>query len=197
MEIRSVVFHRAAYDPKDFPQDKRPQFAIIGRSNVGKSSLINTILNRKGIARVSQTPGKTQAIQFYLINDKFYIVDLPGYGYAKVSKQTSASWGALARSYFESAEDLKLTFLLLDARRVPSDHDLDMRDWMDEANVAWQAVLTKVDKLSNNEVASSIRAIGETLGRETQAFIRFSKVTREGVDRLWRPIDAELQKTHT
>ena len=107
MDIRSVEFYRAAYKPADFPNDKRPQFAIVGRSNVGKSALINAVLKRKAIARVSQTPGKTQAVHFYLVNERFHIVDLPGYGYAKVSKDVKRSWGELVRSYLDSAESLR------------------------------------------------------------------------------------------
>src|SRR5436853_6809258 len=102
---------------------------MVGRSNVGKSSVINAVLNRKAIARVSRTPGKTQAVQFYLINEKFYIVDLPGYGYAKVPKAMMAAWGGLVRSYLESAEALQLIFVLLDPRREPSEQDLQMLAW--------------------------------------------------------------------
>jgi ribosome biogenesis GTP-binding protein YsxC/EngB len=133
LDIRTAVFHRAAYKPADFPRDGRPQFAVVGRSNVGKSSFINTLLGRKSLARVSQTPGKTQAIQFYLINDRFYLVDLPGYGYAKVPRAVVATWGDLIRAYFEQANTLKLVFLLVDARREPTDEDVMMREWMEAA----------------------------------------------------------------
>jgi GTP-binding protein len=108
LEIKSVSFHRAAYQPGDFPRDQRPQFAMVGRSNVGKSSLLNAVVNRKGVARVSQTPGKTQAVHFYLVNDRFYIVDLPGYGYAKVPKSIKSSWAALVRGYLEEADALRI-----------------------------------------------------------------------------------------
>ncbi len=189
MEIRSVELHRAAYKPEDFPGDDRSQFAIVGRSNVGKSSLINTVLNRKGVARTSQTPGKTQAIHFYLINEKIYIVDLPGYGYAKVPRDMARSWGALAKQYFESSMTLKVVFLLLDVRRIPTEDDLMMRDWMNGAGVPWVAVLTKVDKFSGNQLAKARKEIAATLQIESKLLINFSKVTRAGLADLWRVIE--------
>jgi len=192
LEIQTVVLYRAAYKPEDFPNDGRAQFAFVGRSNVGKSSLINSVVRRKGLARTSQTPGKTQAIYFYLVNERFYLVDLPGYGYAKVSKSISATWGALIRDYLESAESLRLIFLLLDSRRQPSAQDLTMRDWMEGAEVPWQPILTKVDKLSNNELAGNRRMIGTAI--ETRLpVISFSKVTRAGVDEIWKQIFSGLE----
>src|SRR5688500_17069512 len=150
---------------------------MVGRSNVGKSSLINAVLNRKGVARVSQTPGKTQAVQFYLINEKFYLVDLPGYGYAKVPKSMSRSWGDLVRGYLESAEELKVIFLLLDARRAPGEHDLQMHGWaraLDE--VAEKVVLTKADNLSNNQLITSRRDIARDLEMDEADLIPASAV---------------------
>ena len=188
MEIQSVVLNRAAYKPEDFPRDGKPQFAIVGRSNVGKSSLINTILRRKDIARVSQTPGKTQAIYFYLINGRFYLVDLPGYGYAKVFKSTAAEWGRLVREYLERADSLRTIFLLLDCRRVPAEEDLMMVDWMQESDRAWKAILTKVDKLSGNQRASSRKDIARALGVDSSYLQAFSKMTGEGVQEIWREI---------
>ncbi|HVT42789.1 MAG TPA: ribosome biogenesis GTP-binding protein YihA/YsxC [Thermoanaerobaculia bacterium] len=194
MEIQSVHFYRAAYEPEHFPRDQRPQFAIVGRSNVGKSSFINSILRRRGLARVSQTPGKTQAVQFYLLNDKVYLVDLPGYGYAKVPRAITASWGTLVRSYLESSSGaIRLLFLLVDGRRIPSEHDLSMRDWMIEAGIRWKVVLTKVDKLSGNELARSRRAIAGKLDVAAADLIDFSSVTRQGTERIWREIDERLR----
>lgn len=185
MDIRTAVFHRAAYKPADFPRDGRPQFAVVGRSNVGKSSFINTLLGRRSLARVSQTPGKTQAIQFYLINDRFYLVDLPGYGYAKVPRAVVATWGDLIRAYFEQANSLKLVFLLVDARREPTDEDVMMREWMEAAERPWRLVITKVDKLSNNQRARSRQIIAEAMEPEA-APIEFSKITRQGLDEVRR-----------
>ena len=166
---------------------------MVGRSNVGKSSLINAVLNRRGVARVSQTPGKTQAVQFYLINEKFYLVDLPGYGYAKVPKSMSRSWGELVRGYLENAEHLKLIFLLLDSRRTPGDQDLQMHEWaraLDEVDE--RVVLTKSDKLSNNELATSRRAIAKELEVGEGDLIPASAVTKKGIDLIRREIHARL-----
>lgn len=160
---------------------------------MGKSSLINSMFNRKDMARVSQTPGKTQAIQFYLVNEQFYIVDLPGYGYAKVPRAMAASWGELTREYFETSPHLRLLFLLLDARRIPSDEDLQMYDWSTAADVETRTVMTKVDKLSNNERSNGKRKILEALGTSEEP-IPFSKMTREGVDRLWREVEESLRQ---
>ena len=156
---------------------------------MGKSSLINTILNRKKVARVSQTPGKTQAIQFYLVNDRVYIVDLPGYGYAKVPKEIARSWGDLSRSYFETAEDLRKVFLLIDIRREPGDEDRMMCRWLGDLGIEWTVVLTKSDKVSNNEAANAKRRIAKALSMENPKFILFSTVDRTGVSEMWREVD--------
>lgn len=166
---------------------------MVGRSNVGKSSLINAVLNRKGIARVSQTPGKTQAIQFYLINEKFYLVDLPGYGYAKVPKSVVSTWGELMRSYLENAADLKTIFLLLDIRREPGEHDLDMHAWARALDgVAEKIVLTKSDKLSNNQIAQQRSAIAKQLQMDDEDLITASVVSKKGIDQIRREMIARL-----
>jgi len=160
---------------------------MAGRSNVGKSSLINAVLGRKGIARVSQTPGKTQAIQFYLVNEKFYLVDLPGYGYAKVPKSVSRSWGELVRGYLENAEDLRMIFLLMDVRRTPGEQDLQMHQWArDLDGVDERVVLTKSDKLSNNELITSRRNIAKDLQLEDAQLIAASIVSKKGIDQIRR-----------
>ena len=193
MIIRSASFHRAAYSSADFPRDDRPQFAVVGRSNVGKSSLINTLFKQK-IARVSQTPGKTQALHFYLVNERFYLVDLPGYGYAKVPRTISGAWGELIREWLETAEQLRLLVLLLDARRVPSEDDIEMLHWALDAGVPTQIVITKTDKLSNNQKANAKRTILGALEVDVDEPILFSSVTREGVDRLWKVVDAAVNQ---
>ncbi|HLJ74548.1 MAG TPA: ribosome biogenesis GTP-binding protein YihA/YsxC [Thermoanaerobaculia bacterium] len=192
MEIRSVEFYRAAYSPADFPADKRPQFAMVGRSNVGKSSLINAVLKRKGIARVSQTPGKTQAIHFYLVNEKFHLVDLPGYGYAKVPKSMTASWRSLVNSYLENAEALKVMFLLLDARRTPADQDAQMHAWTRDAGIDERILLTKSDKLSNNELQKQKNEIATRLGVDQNSMIPCSVVTKKGIEDVRRTIASRI-----
>jgi GTP-binding protein len=192
LEIRSVEFYRAAYKAEDFPRDKRPQFAMIGRSNVGKSSLINAVLNRKAVARVSQTPGKTQAIHFYLVNEKFHIVDLPGYGYAKVPKTMMRSWGELVRGYLESSDALRLIFLLIDSRRVPGEHDLQMHRWTREASIDERVVMTKSDKLSGVQLARSRAGIAGDLEIAADAIIPFSAVTKKGAHEVRREIASRL-----
>jgi len=192
LDIKSVEFHRAAYHAGDFPRDQRPQIAMVGRSNVGKSSLIHAVLNRKSIARVSQTPGKTQAVQFYLVNERFYLVDLPGYGYAKVPQSVKRTWGELVQSYIESSDALRLIFLLLDARRTPSDHDLQIRDWSNSQGVDQRILLTKADKLSNNTLAQSRGVIAKELAIDPQMLIPVSAVTRKGIEEVRREIASRL-----
>jgi GTP-binding protein len=192
LDIKTVSYHRAAYEPEDFPRDKRPQFAVVGRSNVGKSSLINAVVNRKKVARVSQTPGKTQAVQFYLVNERFYLVDLPGYGYAKVSKTMMKSWGELVRGYLDSSEELRLMFLLLDARRTPGEQDLQMHDWTRGAGFDERIVLTKSDKLSNQQLIKSKTDIARDLSIETSQLIAASAVTKKGIDEIRREMFARL-----
>ncbi len=165
---------------------------MVGRSNVGKSSLINAVLKRKAVARVSQTPGKTQAIHFYLVNDRFHIVDLPGYGYAKVPKSMLGEWRALINSYLEESEALRLMFLLLDVRREPGDHDLQMHGWTQEAAVEERIVLTKADKLSNNELAKQKSVIGKSMEITSDLMIACSVVSKQGIEQVRKEIVSRI-----
>lgn len=165
---------------------------MVGRSNVGKSSLINAVLKRKGIARVSQTPGKTQAIHFYLVNEKFHLVDLPGYGYAKVPKSMTASWRSLVNSYLENAEALKVMFLLLDARRTPADQDAQIHVWTRDAGIDERILLTKSDKLSNNELQKQKNEIAARLGVDQNSMIPCSVVTKKGIEDVRRTIASHI-----
>lgn len=166
---------------------------MVGRSNVGKSTLINSVLKRRSLARTSQTPGKTRAIYFYLVNERFYLVDLPGYGYAKVSKKEREDWRRLILGYLESDAPIELFFLLMDARREPSELDLIMRDWLIESNIDWRPVLTKVDKLSNNGMNKQKSIIAKGLGCERGDLILFSGVNKTGTDELRAQIGQSLQ----
>lgn len=165
---------------------------MVGRSNVGKSSLINAVLKRKGVARVSQTPGKTQAVHFYLINEKFYIVDLPGYGYAKVPKSVLATWGKLVRGYLEASETLRLIFLLMDVRRTPGEHDRQMHEWASSIDIDERVVLTKADKLSNQQLVAARRDIASELNVDPAILIAASAVTKKGIEDIRREIIARL-----
>lgn len=180
------------YQPGDLPRDQRPQFAFAGRSNVGKSSLINAVLKRKAIARVSQTPGKTQAVQFYLVNDRFYLVDLPGYGYAKVPQSVKRTWGALVHGYIEASDALRLIFLLFDVRRIPSDEDLKMLAWSQAAGIEARILLTKSDKLSNNGIVKQKEAIAAALNVDPDFLIATSAETNRGIEEARREIASRL-----
>jgi GTP-binding protein len=180
------------YQPGDFPRDQRPQFAMVGRSNVGKSSLINAVLNRKSVARVSRTPGKTQAVQFYLVNEKFYIVDLPGYGYAKVPRSVWRTWGDLIRSYLQESDTLQRIFLLLDIRRDPSEDDLHVHQWVRELGREDRIVLTKIDKLSKSQLMKRRTSIAEEMNIDPEEMIPFSAVTRQGVEQIRREMASRL-----
>ncbi len=166
---------------------------MVGRSNVGKSTLINAVLKRRNLARTSQTPGKTRAIQFYLVNERFYLVDLPGYGFAKVSKSEREEWRKLILGYLESESPIDLFFLLLDARREPNELDLMMRDWLVESSVNWNPVLTKTDKLSRNEMNKQKLIIARQLGCNQSDLILFSGVNKTGTDELRTQIGKSLK----
>ena|SRR5581483_5304160 len=165
---------------------------MVGRSNVGKSSLINAVLKRKAIARVSQTPGKTQGIHFYLVNETFHIVDLPGYGYARVPKATSAAWRALINEYLEGAGALKLMFLLLDVRRTPGDHDRQMHAWTRAAGIDERILLTKSDKVSNHQLTKQKAEIANEIGVDAALMIACSAVTKKGIEEVRREIASRL-----
>src|SRR5438067_970071 len=133
--------------PDDFPKDQRPEIAFCGRSNIGKSSLLNTLTNVRGLARTSSSPGRTQTINFFIINEHMYFVDLPGYGYAKVSKAVKQGWGPMIEEYFRCSEQLRLALILVDSRIPPTDSDVMMKQWLDHRGIPNKVVLTKSDKL--------------------------------------------------
>ncbi len=189
MRITSAEYLKSVLKQDDLPKDNRPELAFVGRSNVGKSSLLNTLLRRKGLAKTSSTPGKTQTINFFEINKQFYFVDLPGYGYAKVPKATKDAWNRYMRDYLFNREPLKMAAVLLDARHTPTANDAEMIDMLAEAEVTTLLVATKIDKLSRNQCVKQLQIIKSNLGLEADEYVLpFSSVTGEGVQPMWEII---------
>ena len=173
-----------------YPEDNKPEFLLVGRSNVGKSSFINTVLNRKNIARTSATPGKTQTLNFYIVNDKFYLVDVPGYGYAAVNRDTQKKFGMMIEEYLINRKDLKRVFLLIDYRHKPSEDDELMFNFMKYYNLDVTIVATKYDKVKMSERAKNEKAIQETfkLG-ENDDIVYFSSVSKKGKEEIQNIIE--------
>jgi GTP-binding protein len=190
MKTASAKFIIAATAPDLFPRDHRPEIAFLGRSNVGKSSLINSLLGVKGLARTSSTPGRTQSINFFLINEKFYFVDLPGYGYARASQTKRQEWGKLIERYLAQRHHLMLSILIVDARHEPSPLDLQMKSWLQYNGHPYLVVSTKIDKLSVNERRKSWHRTKKIL--DTKLIIPYSAVTREGASQVWDEIRASI-----
>lgn len=188
MKITSAKFVAAANTPQSFPKGHWPEVAFIGRSNVGKSSLLNSLLGVKGLARTSSTPGRTQTINFFRINEQFHFVDLPGYGYAKVSKRDRALWGQLIENYLAQRKQLVLSILIVDARHEPSPLDLQMKSWLQYFGLNYLIASTKIDKLSTNEQHRSLQRAKTTF--ETERVIPYSSITKEGVRKLWEVIES-------
>lgn len=190
MKISSAEFVKSAFEQSHWVDDGLPEISFLGRSNVGKSSLINSLLQRKGLARTSNTPGRTQSINFFLINESFYFVDLPGYGYAKVSKTMRSDWGVMAEEYLSEREELKLSIQLVDARHKPTALDLQLHEWLVYNEKNHIIVATKADKLSNNKLIKSLQEIEKNLSGSR--IIAFSAVSGKGKDEVWRVIQGNL-----
>ncbi|GKU25634.1 ribosome biogenesis GTP-binding protein YihA/YsxC [Clostridium folliculivorans] len=185
MKIKTSEFITSAVRREQYPTDERIEVAFVGRSNVGKSSIINSITNRRGLAKVSQTPGKTRLINFFLINDDFYLVDLPGYGYAKVSKKEKATWGQIIETYLNSRLQLKRVVLLVDCRHKPTGDDIMMYDWIKHYGYDVIVIATKSDKLSNNDLKKSEKVIRDTLKlKADEKLYYFSSLNKKGRDEL-------------
>lgn len=163
MIIKNAQHEITAVSRSQYPNGNLPEIAFVGRSNVGKSSIINCLLGRKNLARVGSTPGKTREIQFYNVDDSFYLVDLPGYGYASVSKQKKSSWGNIVEEYLSSREQLQLIIMLVDVRHKPSDDDKIMYDWLKNKNIPFVIVATKIDKIPRTQISGKIDDISRTL----------------------------------
>ena len=187
MKITSAEFVKSAFAEEHWTTDGLPEVAFLGRSNVGKSSLLNSLLQRKGLARTSNTPGRTQSLNYFLINKQFYFVDLPGYGYARVSKAMRSSWGKMAEDYLAKREQLVLCIQLIDSRHEPTEQDRQLFEWLRHYGKTQLIVATKSDKLSSNELRKSIEKIGNILpGVST---VSYSAVTGRGREEVWRAID--------
>jgi len=193
MKISSAEFITSATRPGNYPPNELPEIAFAGRSNVGKSSLINVLVNRKSLVRTSSTPGRTQLINFFDINNQFSLVDLPGYGYAKVPLAVKKAWGPMIRTYLELRESLHGVIFIFDIRRVPREEDIRMLDWLEEFGVPTIPVITKVDKIKRSQLEKQIKPIVAETGLPRDAFSLFSATTRQGSDEIWERIEAALE----
>ena len=190
MIIKNVSLDIVCGITSKLPQTGRPEVAFAGKSNVGKSSLINGLLNRKALARTSSQPGKTQTINFYNVNESIYLVDLPGYGYAKVAQSEKEKWGKMIENYLHTSKDLKAVFLLIDIRHEPSANDKMMYDWIVHSGYEPIIIATKLDKLKRSQVQKSIKMIKEGLKlRPGSSIFLFSAETKQGRDEIWAKID--------
>ena len=192
-----VSFVKSAFNESHYPPADRPEIAFAGRSNVGKSSLINVLVNRKRMARTSSTPGRTQAINFFEIGGKMmYLVDLPGYGFARVPIKVKKSWGNMVDTYLRKRSNLRAVVVILDIRRNLSDGDMDLLNWLNEYGVNSILVLTKADKLSRQKSLSRAKLLSEELGKiSSDRPTIFSAKTREGRDEIWKKIERLIEET--
>jgi GTP-binding protein len=192
MKIHQTTFIKSATKPAEYPAPELPEIAFAGRSNVGKSSLINVMVERKGLVRTSSTPGRTQLINFFEVkgvDSSLTLVDLPGYGYAKVPLDIKRQWGPMMERYLSIRDTLKGVVLILDIRREPAEGDLQMLSWLQAYGRTPIVVLTKCDKLTKNERAKQIRLISEAIGISKELLFVFSALSKEGRDEIWQRIN--------
>ncbi|MEH0019841.1 MAG: ribosome biogenesis GTP-binding protein YihA/YsxC [Desulfobacter sp.] len=193
MKIHEVEFIKSAVKPSHYPEYAFPEIAFAGRSNVGKSSLINTLIRRKDMVKTSSKPGCTQLINFFLVNETLSLVDLPGYGYAKVSKKIRAQWQPMVERYLSSRENLLGLILLIDIRRDARQEEFEMAKWLESHDMPYLVVLTKADKLSATKQAKRVAAICSQLNRDKNGVILFSAKTRKGRETIWDEINNLLE----
>lgn len=194
MVIKSVNLETVCGVSSKLPDNLLPEFAFAGKSNVGKSSLINGLMNRKSYARISAQPGKTQTINYYNINEEAYFVDLPGYGYAKVSEKVREQWGKMIERYLHTSQQLKVIFLLIDIRHEPSGNDRQMYDWIVHYGYQPVVIATKLDKLKRSQVAKQVKLVREGLGMAKESkLIPFSAVTKQGREEIMELLDSYLE----
>ena len=191
MKITSAEFLKSALKEADWPHDNIPEIAFLGRSNVGKSSLINSLLGVRGLARTSSTPGRTQVLNFFLINRQFRVVDLPGYGYARAPRAVRAEWSSAAEEYLAKREQLVLSIHIVDSRHEPSKQDLQLHEWLVHHHKPHLIVATKSDKLSKNELGRNVKRAARIF--KSDNLIIYSATKSEGRDRLWNAIEKSLK----
>lgn len=195
--VRSVRFITSAVSPDQYPRHTLPEIAFIGRSNVGKSSLLNTLVNKKNLARISNTPGRTQLINFFDIDEKLCFVDLPGYGYAKVPEHIKKQWKPMVESYLLQSEYLKGAVLIVDSRHTPTRHDIQMREWLQVNDIPVIIVATKIDKIPKTKQAKQLKNVEKTLRvQQGEQVLPFSALTGKGVQAVWQAI-SQLSLTST
>jgi GTP-binding protein len=194
MDVRNVEMVMSAVSASQYPTDGKPEIALVGRSNVGKSSLTNTLIQRKNFARTSSQPGKTQTLNFYDVEDKLYFVDVPGYGYAKVSKAQREAFGVMIEEYITSRKQLRGVISLVDARHEPSEDDISMYEWLHYYNIPILVVATKSDKISRGKFNKAESVIKKALGfdNEDSDFQFFSSETKYGKDEVWHWIEKHI-----
>jgi GTP-binding protein len=191
MKVTKAEFIKSAFKEDDWPKDSQPEVAFLGRSNVGKSSLINSLLSVRGLARTSSTPGRTQSLNFFSVNDKFKFVDLPGFGYARVPKNIKSTWGEMATAYLAKRRQLVLSIHIVDSRHEPTKQDLQLHEWLEESNKPRLIVATKSDKLSHNDLRRNLQHIARVL--DNDSVLAYSAKSGRGRDELWRAIKSAIE----
>ncbi|GHH97211.1 ribosome biogenesis GTP-binding protein YihA/YsxC [Neobacillus kokaensis] len=193
MKVTSSDIVISAVKPEQYPETDLPEFALAGRSNVGKSSFINKMLNRKGLARISSKPGKTQTLNFFLINEVLHFVDVPGYGYAKVSKTERAAWGKMIETYFTTRQQLRAVVLIVDLRHPPTEDDVMMYDFLKHYEIPCIVIATKADKIPKGKWQKHLKVTKETLDLEKgDHMVIFSSETGEGKDKAWSILESYM-----
>jgi len=191
MKVTKAEFIKSAFKEDDWPKDAQPEVAFLGRSNVGKSSLINSLLSVRGLARTSSTPGRTQSLNFFSVNDKFKFVDLPGFGYARVPKNIKSTWGEMATAYLAKRRQLVLSIHIVDSRHEPTKQDLQLHEWLEQSSKPQLIVATKSDKLSHNELKKNLQHIARVL--DIDSVMAYSAKSGRGRNELWQAIKSAIE----
>jgi len=191
--IKTTSFVKSATRPGNYPELSFPEIAFAGRSNVGKSSLLNVLIQRKSLVRTSSTPGRTQLINFFDLNGELLLVDLPGYGFAKVPMAVKNQWGPMVRTYLHTRTTLAAVVMLFDVRRVPRAEDLQLLDWLEEFGIPTIPVITKIDKVSRNVRSKQIKPIIDATGLPVEAFTLFSALSKEGREEIWERLEVAVE----